>query len=223
MCLTSWIALATLLVSAVILLVGELLGSSDLHIITNHISEFAARPNLSGRLVNLSMWGFALSYFTVAVHLLYTRTKPSLRVALGCLGLSAAASLLPFVAEYRLYYHQPEPPAQLSVWQRLGLVPRPIQPQKGAADVVREGVHGNVITASMLWAAGALTLLGFGCFRRADAHFMLRHSWAVALFSLLLFWMCNLPPAAWIKGLLELSAFSLIAGWLWLAVRHQTM
>src|SRR5688500_10879486 len=141
-----------LALTASVLVVGEVLGGADLSIVRDHISEFAARRDLSGTLVCLSMWGFGLTYLATAALVLRSRSESGW-IRCGCLCLTATASLLPFVAVYRLWVPPPYEPTFLD--KLFGKLPPRIPPDSN----VRQEVHGNAILASMLWVIAGMILI----------------------------------------------------------------
>jgi hypothetical protein len=211
---TSLISLGLLVVTGALLFAGERLGPPDLRIAANHISEFAARPDLSGKLVCTAMLGFAATYIAVAVHLLQHLHRSTF-CTLGCVALSAASSLLPFTAEYRLYYQAPPPARAASFWDRW-FPPQP-PPGKPVDAVERERVHGNTIGASMLWVAAGITLIGLAARRRQSPSGLLRYSWCFAATAIVLFQLCQWAVLGRVKGLIEIAAFGAVAAWLALA------
>jgi hypothetical protein len=211
------IPLGFLLLTAVTLLIGQMKGAPDLKIAGNYISEFAARRDASGALVYWSMWGFGLTFVATAAALLLGHVK-SFLVTLGCLCLAAGASLLPFVAEYRMWAPAPPTaPQPQNFLQRL-FPPAPNVPVKGPDDVVREQVHGNAIHASLYWIATGMVLASCGLSRRAVSRKLTIVAWALLpLAALLLFSASLLPSLASLKGLVEWSSFGCLAVWVALA------
>lgn len=210
--LDSLAALLLLIATGAVLIVGELLGGSQLSVVGNHISEFAARPGLSGRLVCAAMWGFGLTYLATAATLLRAEGH-SAWVRWGCLCLGAAAALLPFVAEYRLWVPPPEVPRQPGFWDWL-IPPRPKAPSMPPDWSVRQEVHGNAILASMFWVMGGMILIGFGSLRSSLPRRLAVWSFAGAAGSFLLFRKCADPSVTAIKGLVEWLAFGCVAAWI---------
>ena len=163
------LALSLLGITAIVLVIGQSLGASDLSILRNHISQFAARPDKSGWLVCLSMWGFGLTYLATAACVLKWRGDSGW-VRWGCLCLAAAAGLLPFVAEYKLWVApQPEPPTiieRAEAWFSTHILrvqdSKPKAPPKAAE---RQKVHNGTIKASMRWVVAGMLLIGMGAIR----------------------------------------------------------
>lgn len=192
-----------------------MIGGPSLSIVGNHISEFAARRDVSGTFVCSAMWGFGLSYLATAAVLIRWRGE-STWVRWGCLCLAAAASLLPFVAEYRLWVPPPHEPGfwDWLIGKKLTTMP--------ADWSVRQQVHGNAISASMLWAIAGMIFVGIGARYSSSATILSKWSWRFAIVAFVLFWGCNHQSLAPVKGLIELLAFVCIAAWLVVAIRSAT-
>jgi len=199
--------LVILAATAAFLVAGECAAEPDLSFIKNHISEFAARQNFSGSLVRLSMWGFGFTYIVTAAIVIHKRNRYLLAI-LGALCLSAASSLLPFVAEYHLWV----PQAQRSFWNWL-----PFHSDIQIPDdwKVRQEIHGNAIEASMCWVFAGMLLIGAGARKTG----LWKWSCALAPSALVLFFLSNQPIVAWIKGLVEWGAFLCIALWIVMVIR----
>lgn len=210
----SILTLGLLGVTASVLIIGELLGGPDLSIVKNFISDFAARSNLSGTLVNLAMWGFGLTYLSTAAMLLRLRMN-SEWVRLGCLCLAASAALLPFVSEYRLWV---PPTPQHHHWMFLDSVFGSKPPEEPPDASVREEVHGNLIKASMLWVVAGMIFvgIGIGTFRLPKGVGPSIASWSLAVAAFLLFRGCQGQS---LEGLIEWMAFLCIGVWVIAMVR----
>lgn len=215
--LEALVPLLFLAVTAAILFTGLATGAKDLTMVGNFVSEFAARPDRSGTFVCASMWGFGITYIAFAtVHL--RRNPQCMLTILGALCLAAAASLLPFVAEYRLWV---EPVVVKQSWWKelLGIGN---QPQgKPPEWVIREQVHGNAIQASMLWVLAGMTLIGLRNLRTDKRAVVVSVSLAAA--SLALFAACQKPVVSKVRGALELAAFLAIAGWFVYSLRFRSV